>query len=254
MKTALAILLAFGFCFGFDENATLAVSNLSQNAQNIELSFYSLYSNADMVVKCVIYILVFFSVLTWSVFICKFIEYFLAFRALKGDENSVRNLSNLNDLSKFKKQSFAKRLIKEINLETSACASYNANAQNRIKERLEIEILKIFSSLKSYVWLLASIGSSSPFIGLFGTVWGIMNSFIGIANANNASLNIIAPGIAEALFATAFGLMAAIPAVLFYNYFIQKNAKFSNKLNELATTIYILSDRLNEAKNADKTR
>ena len=140
MKTVLAILLAFGLCFGFDENATLAVSNLSQN---VELSFYSLYSNADMVVKCVIYILVFFSVLTWSVFICKFIEYFLAFRTLKGDENSVRNLSNLNDLSKFKKQSFAKRLIKEINLETSACASYNANVQNRIKERLEIEILKI---------------------------------------------------------------------------------------------------------------
>ncbi|EOH3945418.1 MotA/TolQ/ExbB proton channel family protein, partial [Campylobacter jejuni] len=91
--------------------------------------------------------------------------------------------------------------------------------------------------------LLASIGASAPFIGLFGTVWGIMNAFIGIANLGNASLAVVAPGIAEALFATAFGLIAAIPAVLFYNYLTRKNLKLMHHLDELANFVYILFHR-----------
>ena len=122
--------------------------------------------------------------------------------------------------------------------------------KERIKDRLEVKMSVFLSESKFGSGALASIGSSAPFIGLFGTVWGVMDSFIGIASQNNASLAVVAPGIAEALFATAIGLATAIPAVLFYNYIIKKNANLAVKIGEIATLLLITASRdISKAKN-----
>ena len=120
--------------------------------------------------------------------------------------------------------------------------------KSRIRTNFEIKINSIITNAKNLTSILASIGSSAPFIGLFGTVWGIMNSFIGIAGSNDTGLDVVAPGIAEALFATAFGLAAAIPAVLFYNYITRKTAKFANEIDEIATAVYLIADRTLDKK------
>ena len=106
-----------------------------------------------------------------------------------------------------------------------------------VKKEMEIVINKELTSLEKGLNFLASVGSTAPFIGLFGTVWGIMNSFTAIGISQNTSLAVVAPGIAEALFATALGLVAAIPAVLFYN-------KFNNMLEGINNKLEVFSDEI----------
>lgn len=153
----------------------------------------------------------------------------------------IKELKNLNELDQTK--DFAGVLSLEIQDELEKSEYKNDHIKERIELRLQNTISKQITASKNGLSLLASIGASAPFIGLFGTVWGIMNAFIGIANLGNASLAVVAPGIAEALFATAFGLIAAIPAVLFYNYLTRKNLKLMHHLDELANFVYILFHR-----------
>ena len=230
------------------------------------LSLASLYTNADIVVKCVIYVLVIFSVLSWGIFLAKVWQFFCVFRVLKSDREVLLRLNVLDDLGGFCNSSIASLGIKickdEIKLANdtlssrplqerkhnhlSLCAdfggtNFNQMILHRINLRLENLLGEILSHYKRGIALLASISSSAPFIGLFGTVWGIMNSFIGIAKANNAALSAVAPGIAEALFATAFGLIAAIPAVLFYNLLTRLSARLQSILSQITLDIYLLS-------------
>lgn len=207
----------------------------------IELSFSSLYQNADKVVKGVIYILVLFSILVWAVFISKFMQFYFMKKNLNSSIQEIKELKSFNELDQTK--GFVSLLSLEIQDEVEKSEYKNDYIKERIELRLQNTISKQITASKNGLSLLASIGASAPFIGLFGTVWGIMNAFIGIANIGNASLKVVAPGIAEALFATAFGLIAAIPAVLFYNYLTRKNLKLMHHLDELANFVYILFHR-----------
>ncbi|HED4534143.1 TPA: MotA/TolQ/ExbB proton channel family protein [Campylobacter jejuni] len=225
-----------------DTNLSFDSSKIETEAPKIELSLSSLYQNADEVVKGVIYILVLFSILAWAVFISKLMQFYFMKKNLDLSIQKIKELKNLNELDQTK--DFAGVLSLEIQDELDEKSEYkNDHIKERIELRLQNTISKQITASKNGLSLLASIGASAPFIGLFGTVWGIMNAFIGIANLGNASLAVVAPGIAEALFATAFGLIAAIPAVLFYNYLTRKNLKLMHHLDELANFVYILFHR-----------
>ncbi|EAI5453632.1 hypothetical protein F0O96_06480 [Campylobacter jejuni] len=224
-----------------DTNLSFDSSKIETEAPKIELSLSSLYQNADEVVKGVIYILVLFSILAWAVFISKLMQFYFMKKNLDLSIQKIKELKNLNELDQTK--DFAGVLSLEIQDELEKSEYKNDHIKERIELRLQNTISKQITASKNGLSLLASIGASAPFIGLFGTVWGIMNAFIGIANLGNASLAVVAPGIAEALFATAFGLIAAIPAVLFYNYLTRKNLKLMHHLDELANFVYILFHR-----------
>lgn len=240
-------------------NAISTTDSITQEqTQNIhEFTFYGLYSNADIVVKNVIWILSLFSILTWCVLICKFYQYYKASKMIKADYDIIKNAISFQNLRENTALSpISTAFINEINDEitktnaldskdliTESKGTRNSNLKNRLKIRLESAAQGLLGKMRLGVALLASIGSSAPFIGLFGTVWGIMNSFIGIAKSDNASLAVVAPGIAEALFATAFGLVAAIPAVLFYNYLTRVGVSFSHKIDSIVTSLYLSTDR-----------
>lgn len=263
-KVILLFFMIFGICLADDLNQNL---NLENNAnlqndinftQNItknenlankkpDFTLFSLYKNADVVVKSVIYILVIFSLLTWAIFFAKLIQFWRYKRVLKLDFLHAKKAIFLDDLPNLGKKSFMEIFKNEAMLEIEKSKDLSGT-KSRIKTNFETKINSIITNARNLTSALASIGSSAPFIGLFGTVWGIMNSFIGIANSNDTGLDVVAPGIAEALFATAFGLAAAIPAVLFYNFITRKTAKFSNKLDEIATMIYIIADRTLDKK------
>lgn len=207
---------------------------------NADLSIMGLYKNADIVVKSVVCILIGFSLLTWAVFLGKFFEFYTFLKRAKRD---ISALLNHKPIESFSKDSYAKQLYSEFKDELSKSVITDSTLKSRIKYRLEHRAASVLASSKAWVSLLASVGSSAPFIGLFGTVWGIMDAFIGIAKSDNTSLAVVAPGIAEALFATAFGLAAAIPAVLFYNWLIRLSVKFNAFLSEILTQVYCAAER-----------
>ncbi|MCZ6133264.1 MotA/TolQ/ExbB proton channel family protein [Campylobacter ureolyticus] len=228
-------------------NQNLDLNSKTQTKEKSKFTLFSLYENADMVVKFVIYILVIFSLLTWSVLIAKVIEFWHYKKILKLDLFYTRKAIFLEDLPMLKENSFMEIFKNEAIIEMEKSKKLNGT-KSRIRTNFEIKINSIITNAKNLTSILASIGSSAPFIGLFGTVWGIMNSFIGIAGSNDTGLDVVAPGIAEALFATAFGLAAAIPAVLFYNYITRKTAKFANEIDEIATAVYLIADRTLDKK------
>lgn len=225
-------------------------SNLHSKSEKPKFTLFSLYQNADIVVKIVIYVLVVFSFVTWAVLITKLFELWRYKKILKLDLLHTKKAIFLNDLPKFKEDSFMENFKNEAIDEIEKSKNLDG-IKVRIKTRFETKINSFLTNARNFTSILASIGSSAPFIGLFGTVWGIMNSFIGIASSNDTGLDVVAPGIAEALFATAFGLGAAIPAVLFYNYITRKTAKFANELDEIATSVYVIADRTLDKKWLD---
>ncbi len=258
-KVILLFFIVFSVCFATDLNQSLEISNsqiISQSdLENTKISstkqtnftLFSLYKNADIVVKSVIYILVIFSLITWAIFLAKVMEFWRYKKILRLDFLHAKKAIFLDDLQTFKNKSFIEIFKNEAITEIEKSKNLDGT-KNRIKTNFEVKINSIITNARNFTSILASISSSAPFIGLFGTVWGIMNSFIGIASSNDTGLDVVAPGIAEALFATAFGLAAAIPAVLFYNFITRKTAKFANKLDEIATLIYLVADRTLDKK------
>ena len=205
-------------------------------ASNTDFSLLSLFIRADIIVKSVIIILIVSSIYSWAVIIDKFRlfkkinltteEFEAKFWNSKSAESFYNNLpTNIEDpmalVFKDAMQSLLKRKSK-IDLNT------------RMTTMLETGIEKQMSKISKGYTFLATVGSTAPFIGLFGTVWGIMNSFQSIAISRNTSLAIVAPGIAEALFATALGLLAAIPAVIAYNKFNNDSILYSKKLENFS--------------------
>lgn len=231
-----------------DLNSSQSANEVQENSLNPqehslnsqEINFISLYEQAHIVVKVVIYILCLFSIISWTIFIGKFLQFMVIFSSL---QKGVKFIRNLNTLDENGINGLTKELILIAKKEISLSKSQDQALKSRIKHSFEGKISNFLFGKKAILSSLASISSSSPFIGLFGTVWGIMNSFINIASAKTASLAVVAPGIAEALFATALGLGAAIPALLFYNYLTRLAARLSNDLNQIANELYILSDR-----------
>ncbi len=205
-------------------------------ASSADFSLMNLFIRADIIVKSVIIILIACSVYSWAVIIEKFKlfkkinqsseEFETKFWNSKSAESFYNSLpGNINDpmalIFKDAMQNLLKRRSKT-----------DLNA--RITSMLETGIEKQMSKITKGFTFLATVGSTAPFIGLFGTVWGIMNSFQSIAISRNTSLAIVAPGIAEALFATALGLLAAIPAVIAYNKFNNDSLKYSQKLENFS--------------------
>jgi biopolymer transport protein ExbB len=187
-----------------------------------DLSPWGMFLNADIVVKLVMIGLVFASLVTWTVWLAKNWELWRASRdarAALAVLNESRSLGDANARLSSRSETVA-RLLRTAVQEVQLSAHSDAEG---IKERISwlLERVEAGSSRRigRGMGLLASIGATAPFVGLFGTVWGIMNSFIGISNAHTTNLAVVAPGIAEALLATALGLFAAIPAVVIYNVF-----------------------------------
>ena len=203
---------------------------------NTDFSLFSLFLKADIVVKLVMISLILCSVYSWAVIIEKYRlfkkinksseEFEEKFWNSKSAENFYNGLpSNLEDPMSLVFQNAMENLLKK---------KSKTNLSERMSAFLEGGIEKEMSKIEKGFTFLATVGSTAPFIGLFGTVWGIMNSFQSIAISRNTSLAIVAPGIAEALFATALGLLAAIPAVVAYNKFNTDAKKYSEKLENFS--------------------
>jgi biopolymer transport protein ExbB len=203
--------------------ADAARSLKSMAAVPRELSPWSMFLSADVVVKAVMIGLAFASVVTWTIFIAKMIELWLIQRRLRA---SLAKISDSRSLAEAQFALGAKDSVLSSVLAAAmreARLSAGISSDSGIKERAASSFAEIVRAearrIRLGMGLLATIGATSPFVGLFGTVWGIMNSFIGISKSQTTNLAVVAPGIAEALLATAFGLVAAIPAVIIYNHF-----------------------------------
>lgn len=183
------------------------------------MDIIELIKQAGAVVKTVLVILLFFSVMSWAIIIYKFRYLRSAGRETAQFLKSYRATKNMRELfalSKKREISPVVNVFKAVYAEDVLPDKQEIRRVLRRYETLEAE------KLEKYLSFLATTGSTAPFIGLFGTVWGIMNSFTGIGSAGSASLAVVAPGIAEALIATAIGLVAAIPAVIAYNYYMSR--------------------------------
>jgi biopolymer transport protein ExbB len=188
-----------------------------------ELSPWSMFMSADIIVKAVMIGLAFASLVTWTIFIAKSIELAGAQRKLKSALRKIEDSRSLAEaqMTLGKKTGVLSSFIAAAIHEARLSAGIASDAG--IKERAALSFAEISRAaarrIRFGMGVLATIGATSPFVGLFGTVWGIMNSFIGISKSQTTNLAVVAPGIAEALLATAIGLVAAIPAVIIYNHF-----------------------------------
>jgi biopolymer transport protein ExbB len=188
-----------------------------------EMSPWSMFMSADVIVKAVMISLAFASLVTWTVLFAKMVELFLARRRLAAALETIAEARSLREAklalgsARNLLQAFLNAAVREARL------SADLANETGIKERAASNFTEISRAearrIRMGMGLLATIGATSPFVGLFGTVWGIMNSFIGISKSQTTNLAVVAPGIAEALLATAIGLVAAIPAVIIYNHF-----------------------------------
>ncbi|GLQ06328.1 protein TolQ [Sneathiella chinensis] len=220
------------------ENETLvAAQNLGAAAH--DLSMISLFMRADIVVQLVMIVLILASFWCWAIIIDKIIKFRKVTAESDDFEHDFWSGGNLEDL--YKKVGpnpdnpmavlFASAMREWMRSTEKGLDKYSsAGLQARIHQVMRVAIDREMDRLEKYLGFLATVGSTATFLGLFGTVWGIMNSFQSIAATKDTSLAVVAPGIAEALFATALGLVAAIPAVVAYN-------KFSNDLQRIITRL-----------------
>ena len=212
-----------------------------------DLSPWGMFLSADIVVKAVIVGLVFASLLTWTIWFAKALELAAARRRLR---RALAALSDAATLSEARAKlgrgvDEASMLLDaaDTELRLSADALDAAGVKERVASRLDrIEAGTALRMIRG-TGLLATIGATAPFVGLFGTVWGIMNSFIGISKQHTTNLAVVAPGIAEALLATALGLVAAIPAVVMYNMFSRWTARYRAELADAAAAVLRLVGR-----------
>ena len=216
------------------------------NSENVDFSMFALFMSADLVVKSVILILIFASIYSWSIIVSKLMR----LRKLKQMEkefdeifwsgNSFEDLYETLNFNKLDPKS--KIFCAAISEWKKSKSNYDGEIHSNIsslKDRMQRSMIVTFNketeTVEKNLTFLATSGSTAPFIGLFGTVWGIMNSFKSIAVAQNTNLSVVAPGIAEALFATALGLFVAIPAVVAYN-------KISNDLSKYFISLETFMD------------
>ena len=203
---------------------------------NIDFSLMSLFLRADIVVKLVILILIACSIYSWAVILEKFRLFKKINLSSEEFENKFWNSKSAETFynSLPSKVDDPMAVVFQEAMESLLKKKTKSNLSEKMNIFLEVGIEKQMSKIDKGFTFLATVGSTAPFIGLFGTVWGIMNSFQSIAISRNTSLAIVAPGIAEALFATALGLLAAIPAVIAYNKFNTESKKYSQKLENFS--------------------
>lgn len=213
-----------------------------------DLSPMGMYRQADWVVKAVMLGLLFASVVTWTVWAVKALQLMTVKRHAKEAVQHLQQAKSLKEAllalqsSKGAIPMLAKAAQHELHLSSDRAMSKDGVKERTFSRLQDIEAIT-GRQLNQGTGLLATIGSTAPFVGLFGTVWGIMNSFIGIAAANTTNLAVVAPGIAEALLATAIGLFAAIPAVIIYNHFARGMGAFRGQLGNASSEVLRLVSR-----------
>ena len=205
-------------------------------ASNTDFSIWKLFVRADIIVKSVIIILIACSIYSWAVIFEKIQLFKKINKSTEDFENKLWKSRSV--------ESFYNTLPANVNdpmanvfknsMQVLLKSKRSSNLNEKMSRMLEINIEQQMEKIDKSYTFLATVGSTAPFIGLFGTVWGIMNSFQSIAISRNTSLAIVAPGIAEALFATALGLLAAIPAVVAFNKFSNDSKKYSQKLENFS--------------------
>ena len=212
------------------------ITSQAVGLSSTDFSIIKLFLRADIIVKSVIVLLIAASVYSWAIIFEKYKlfkkinksseDFEEKFWKSKSAETFYNNLpTNIDDpMAKVFKNS----------MQTVMKTRSRSNISEKLSNTLQSNIEKQMNLIESNYTFLATVGSTAPFIGLFGTVWGIMNSFQSIAISRNTSLAIVAPGIAEALFATALGLLAAIPAVVAYNKFSNDSRKYFQKLENFS--------------------
>jgi biopolymer transport protein ExbB len=211
-----------------------------------DLSPWGMYLNADAVVKAVLIGLAFASIVTWTVWLAKTIEIFFAKRRVRA---ALDKLVRVRSTEGFERLADAQGEVAQFldaavtELKVSAGSTDREGIKERITSRLERIEASYGRRILRGTGVLATIGATAPFVGLFGTVWGIMNSFIGISKSHTTNLAVVAPGIAEALLATAFGLAAAIPAVVIYNVFARSIAGYRAGVGDAAAEVLRLVSR-----------
>jgi len=239
---------------------TVAAQTLPGSVPPVDMSIVGMFMNADWIVKVVVIVLILASFWSWAIIFDKLIR----LRSLRAKANQFEetfwsgiSLEDLYDRvgarpddpmsSVFSgaMREWRRTVSKGIALTGVA----RAGLQQRIEQVMGVTVSREMESLEKRMIFLASVGSTAPFIGLFGTVWGIMNSFQSIAVSKNTSLAVVAPGIAEALFATALGLVAAVPAVIAYNKLSTEIARYAQRLDGFAAEFMtILSRQLEEPR------
>ncbi|WP_296184644.1 tonB-system energizer ExbB [Pseudomonas sp. UBA1879] len=224
-----------------------------------DLSPWGMYKNADIIVKAVMIGLAIASIITWTIWIAKGFELLGAKRRLKGEIAALKRARTLDEASAgAKKQGTLANLLVHDALEEMHLSA-NSREREGIKERVSFRLERLVAAcgrnMSMGTGVLATIGSTAPFVGLFGTVWGIMNSFIGIAKTQTTNLAVVAPGIAEALLATALGLVAAIPAVVIYNVFARSIAGYKAQVSDASAQVLLLVSRdLDHQPAADRAQ
>ncbi|NWB62285.1 MULTISPECIES: tonB-system energizer ExbB [unclassified Pseudomonas] len=212
-----------------------------------DLSPWGMYQNADIIVKIVMIGLAIASIITWTIWIAKGFELLGAKRRLRTEIVHLKKATTLKEASESaaKKGTLAHLLVHDALEEMRLSA--NTREKEGIKERVSFRLERLVAAcgrnMSNGTGVLATIGSTAPFVGLFGTVWGIMNSFIGIAKTQTTNLAVVAPGIAEALLATALGLVAAIPAVVIYNVFARSIAGYKAQVSDASAEVLLLVSR-----------
>ena len=212
-----------------------------------DLSPWGMYQNADVVVKGVMIGLALASVITWTIWLAKGLEILLARRRLRGELAALKGLRSLTQAAALGlgERSLSQTLIADAQEELRLSAG--TQSKDGIKERVAFRLERLVAAsgrqMNQGTGVLATIGSTAPFVGLFGTVWGIMNSFVGIAKSQTTNLAVVAPGIAEALLATAIGLVAAIPAVVIYNVFARSISAYKAQVADASAQVLLLVSR-----------
>ena len=207
----------------------------------IDITPISMFVGATIVVQVVIVLLVLWSIVTWAIMISK-LSYF---SGLNGTTNRLlnafRSAGSVQDAGKAAARNFKNNPLGKMAIAAAEelGSGKKGSASGRVAQRMAIVQAEVGEELSSGMGIFATVGSIGAFVGLFGTVWGIMNSFIGIAQTQTTNLAVVAPGIAEALFATAFGLFAAVPAVIFYNMFARRIGAYQTRMDNFANEVSV---------------
>ncbi len=240
-----------------DQEATTAESGTAGiDAATLphDLSPWNMFVSADVVVQAVMIGLVIASIITWTVWLAKTLELWVARFKTRRALAVLAAAPSLSDAAKQLRKGIVAAFVGAalLELQASAGALDKAGIKERVASRLEGLQVAAARQMKSGTGLLATIGATAPFVGLFGTVWGIMNSFIGISKAQTTNLAVVAPGIAEALLATALGLAAAIPAVIIYNHFSRSISGYRALVADAAAEVMRQVSRQLDARPASK--
>ena len=238
-----------------------ADTNISDSLEIVtqdHLSIFSLISSSDIIGKSVMLMLLIASIWSWAIILDKIFKLGQVQRRMKSFENVFWSGGVLEQLYESIKRSVNNPLALIFVSAMDECKILSTkglsdalknNHKERITSAMYLAQNREVEKLEKNLSFLATVGSSAPFVGLFGTVWGIMHSFQSIATSKNTSLAVVAPGIAEALLATAIGLFAAIPAVIFYNYLISRITLVNNKIEDFSSELNsILSKAIDQEK------